>query len=128
MGAIDAANGKTEEAARLYREGMARDQDAGGPRRQHAQRSFVYAEQLLASPLKEFANPQQALWYARKAAQASQEARWVYLDQVARASRATGDAAGAVEQERKAIALLPAASPKRKELEGQLLKFEAALK
>jgi hypothetical protein len=74
--------------------------------------------------LKEFDDPRQALAYARKAVEASHESRWLYLDQLARASQANGDSGGAAAQEHKALALLPAGSRKRKDLVAQLVKLQ----
>ena len=126
MGAIAAETGDRQEAARRYREGLDLLKLAADRAGATADDQSNYAEQLLACPLPEFANPRQALAYARRAVDASHQSRWVYLDQVARASQALGDWAAAADQERNAIALLPPGSPKRRELEARLTKFAPA--
>jgi tetratricopeptide (TPR) repeat protein len=124
MGAVAAQNGSRDEAARDFREGLDLLKLVADRRGATADDASGYAETLLTCPLKEFADPRQALVYARKAVSASRESRWLYLDQAARAAQSTGDSAAAREQERKAIALLPAPSPKRKELEARLAQMD----
>ena len=124
MGSIDAAGGRKQEAVLLYREGLpplkALADRAGAP----AEDIAGYAEALLGCPLKEFADPGEALVYARRAVEASHETKWTTLDLLARTLAATADSAGAVVAERKALALLTAPSPKRKELQARLAKLE----
>jgi tetratricopeptide (TPR) repeat protein len=125
MGAVDAQAGRMDEAARDFREGLEWLKAAADRPGAPAGDQSMYAERLLTCPLKEFADPGQALVYARKAADASHDSNWEYLDLEARAQAAGGDSAGAAAAERKALALLPASSPRRKDPEARLAKFES---
>lgn len=92
-----------------------------------------YVWLLVTTPFEDLRSPARALPYAQQLVEATKGTQPAMLDSLARAQFGTGDAAKAVETERRALALLPAVKPGetpsalRKELEENLKKFESAL-
>ncbi|MBK7403777.1 MAG: serine/threonine protein kinase [Phycisphaerales bacterium] len=85
---------------------------------------------LLTNDLEELRDPAKALGYARRACAAEAAAKganlWAYLDTLALAQHLTGDNAGAVETQKRAIALMPADSADP-DMPKHLAEYEAAL-
>jgi hypothetical protein len=83
---------------------------------------------LLTGEPSDLRNPAAALPHARRAVEMTKENAPNILDTLALAYHLTGEHASAVETEQKAIALLKADSPARREFETNLAKFQAAAK
>jgi hypothetical protein len=71
----------------------------------------AYASLLVSTPFKELQDYPAALRYAKTVVSMTRESDPSALDVLARAYDRNGDAARAVETERKALALLPATAP-----------------
>ncbi|MFN7934680.1 MAG: protein kinase [Bryobacteraceae bacterium] len=87
-----------------------------------------YADALNKNPFPALSKPQEALQYALKAVQASQEKNPFCLDTLAWAYFRSGNAAAAVEASRKALKLLPPAGALYNEILAGSKQFEAALR
>ncbi|MBS1826774.1 MAG: protein kinase [Acidobacteria bacterium] len=87
-----------------------------------------YADALNKNPFPALGNPQEALQYALKAVQASQEKNPFCLDTLAWAYFRSGNVGAAVETSRKALKLLPPAGALYNEILAGSKQFEAALK
>ncbi|RMD65948.1 hypothetical protein D6833_02140, partial [Candidatus Parcubacteria bacterium] len=85
-----------------------------------------YAWSLLTCEPASLRNPQLALTYAKRAVEKSQASDANILDTLAHAFFLTGDHERAIESEKKALALLPANSPLRGELQAALDRFKSA--
>jgi eukaryotic-like serine/threonine-protein kinase len=84
-----------------------------------------YAWLLLTTPFVELRDPAEALLYARKAVAITNGSDPALLETLARAQAASNDYAGAMETERKALALVGAGqSDLRTEIESNLARFE----
>ncbi len=89
----------------------------------------LYVWSLLKTPFADLRRPVEALAYAKKWVERTGTGDAESLDGLAQAYFGVGDAAKAIELERKALALLPASAlnaEMRKELEANLRRFEAA--
>jgi serine/threonine protein kinase/tetratricopeptide (TPR) repeat protein len=89
------------------------------------------AWELLEAEAPELRDPKQAVGYAQRACKAEQDGGganlWMYLDTLAVAQHAVGDAAAAVQAQKQAVSLVPEASADRADMEKRLAEYEAAL-
>ena len=121
-----AKQGRSDEARPLVRELL-------DLRRKRAERAGAsadekneYAWELLTCEPADLRDPEAALPLALKANDATDHRNPMYLDTLSLAYHLTGDTAKAVENQKKAISLLPADAD-RGEYEAALARFEAAL-
>ncbi|MFZ4574229.1 MAG: tetratricopeptide repeat protein [Phycisphaerales bacterium] len=113
-------SGRHDDAAKVFREVIeivgARADAEGAP----PSASDEMAELLLHHRVEALQDPRRALGYAAKAcAEASAER----LERLAEAMDRTGDTAGAIEMQRRAIGMLPEGHPSREQAERQLREY-----
>jgi len=125
--------GRRDEALTLHRELLGFQTAAAEAPAADADSLNSAAWALLTYEIEELRDPELALAYAGRACKAEEAAGgaklWMCLDTLALAQHMTGDTAAAVENERRAISLLPSDAPEdaRRALTANLQTFEAAL-
>jgi tetratricopeptide (TPR) repeat protein len=118
--------GKTEEARKLLVEVIAARKAAASTEGASPAQLHAYARVLVRCPIEDLGNLADALKYAEQAAAATGYADPQYLSTLARALFESGDGPKAAESQRKAISLLPEASPARAKYEEALAEYLAA--
>jgi len=124
--------GRVDDAARVDRQRLETQRrllERGGERPQVLN---DYARDLLTIEARDLRDPAAALTLAERACALAEErgtyGRWNYLDTLALAQHSTGDTAKAIETQRQALELTPPEyHQQRKEFEGRLAEYEAAL-
>jgi non-specific serine/threonine protein kinase/serine/threonine-protein kinase len=127
VGDVLAETGQKAEALRLCREGLKILKELADRPGATASSLMDYAQNLVDCPLTELKDPAAAVAYARRGVEMTNYSAPGYMEALARAHFAAGNAAEAVTMEQKAIALL-APSPARKAAEARLARFQAALR
>jgi len=125
IGKLTAKRSKAE-AVRPYSEAMSIFASLAARGTATAEDLSSYAEDLLTCPLAEFADLHEALAVSKRAVELSHASQPEYLEQLARAYWATGDAPEAAATERKAAALWSEPTPRRRGAQALLAKFELA--
>ncbi|MCH8152474.1 MAG: tetratricopeptide repeat protein [Planctomycetes bacterium] len=121
QGRIDEARPYTTELISILKRAVQQGADANALNH--------YAWLLLTCEPSDLRDPKAALPVAIEANEMTDDENPAYLDTLALAYHLTGDTARAVENQKRAIALLPPGEPSiRAELEARLADFEAALK
>jgi tetratricopeptide (TPR) repeat protein len=120
--------GKHDESESLYRETLDGRRSLAVAPEGDAEDKNEYAWALLTGEPDDLRDPAEALLFALQANELTGFENANYLDTLALAYHLTGDTAKAVENQKKALALLPEGpSPTRTEFEKALARFEAAL-
>ncbi len=115
--------GRPEEARPLFAEVIAARREAASADGASAAQLNACALLLLECPAEDLRNPADALKFAEQANVATDNGDPTFLNTLARALFRTGQAEKAAETQKKAIALLPQASPTRAEYEERLAEY-----
>jgi non-specific serine/threonine protein kinase/serine/threonine-protein kinase len=126
--AVMVKSGQTAEARRVTMRALAIHQEQAERPGATASDLNGYAWALLTVEPSDLRSPATARSYAKRAVEMSANSDPSILDTLAEAYHLTGDHAGAVETQEKALALLKSDSPSRQEFEDRLAKFRAAAK
>jgi len=115
--------GRTDEARTLFIDVVAARRAAAMAENASPAQLNACAALLLNCTMEEFRNPTEALKYARRASEATDQNDATYLNTLARALFETGEPTVAIETQRKAISLLPEKSPARAGFEERLAQY-----